>query len=93
VAAPKRGPGYAVRHVRVGNQLHIVRFHTTTGEAWHVNGDGYEPLGEFGPVPAGEFDVTLVAGGKNWMGFRLDRKAGTTWLLRADTWHRVAEPE
>jgi hypothetical protein len=93
VGSPKRGPGYALRYVRLGNQLHTVRFHTITGETWHIKGDTFEPLGEFGPVPAGDYDVTLIAGSKNWMGFRLDRKTGTTWLLKADSWHMVAGPD
>jgi hypothetical protein len=92
-AGPPPGPGYALRHVRLGPQLHVVRFHTRTGDSWHVAGGRYEPLGEFGPVRAGEFDLTLIAGTKNWMGFRQDAKAGTTWLLKANTWHLVAEPD
>ncbi len=90
---PAPGPGFSLRHVRLGQELHVVRFHTRTGDSWHVGRDGFEPLGEFGPVAAGDFDLTLIAGGKNWMGFRQDRKGGTTWLLRANTWHLVAEPE
>jgi hypothetical protein len=91
--AKPAGPGYALRHIVVGDQLHAVRFHTKTGEAWHLGGDTFEPLAEFGKVPAGDFDITLIAGDKDWMGFRLDKKAGTTWVLQANIWQVVAEPE
>jgi hypothetical protein len=91
--AVKRGPGFAVRHVRLGKELHIVRFHGKTGEAWHVNRDAFETLGETGAVPPGEFDVKLIAGEDNWMGFRLDRKTGMTWLLQANKWHLAKEPD
>jgi hypothetical protein len=92
--APKPpGPGFAMRHITVGDQLHIVRFHTKTGATWHVGGDTFEPLAEFGKVPAGEFDLTLIASKKDWMGFRIDRKAGTTWILQANIWQEVTEPD
>ena len=90
---PAPGPGFAMRHIAVGDQLHIVRFHTKTGATWHIRGDTFEPLAEFGKVPAGEFDLTLIASKKDWMGFRLDRKAGTTWVLQANVWQEVTEPE
>jgi hypothetical protein len=92
-AAKPAGPGFAMRHITVGDQLHVVRFHTKTGATWHLGGDTFEPLAEFGKVPAGEFDLTLIASKKDWMGFRIDRKAGTTWLLQANLWQQVAEPE
>jgi hypothetical protein len=91
--APKPGPGYALRHVRTGNQLHLLRFHTTTGAAWHVNGAAFELQTETGPVPAGEFDVKMIAGKEEWMAFRLDRKSGKTWMLEANKWNAVAEPK
>jgi hypothetical protein len=59
---------------------------------WHIKGDTFEPLGEIGKVPAGDFDLTMIAGQKNWMAFRLDRKSGTTWLLQANIWQEVTEP-
>jgi hypothetical protein len=92
-AAKPAGPGYGLRHIRVGDQLHVLRFHTTTGATWHIGSDMFEPLGESGKVPAGDFDLTLIAGTKNWMGFRLDRKTGKTWLLEANSWQEVLEPE
>jgi hypothetical protein len=91
--AAKPGPGYALRHVRKGPQLHVLRFHTTTGETWHINGGAFELQGETGAVPAGEFDITMIAGKENWMAFRLDRKSGKTWLLEANKWNLAAEPE
>jgi hypothetical protein len=92
-AAKPAGPGYALRHVRLGDQLHVLRFHTTTGATWHIGADTFEPMAEAGKVPAGDFDLTLITGTKNWMGFRLDRKSGTTWILQANIWQKVAEPE
>jgi hypothetical protein len=90
--APNPGPAYALRHVRLGNQLHVLRLHTTTGAAWHINGLAFELQGETGPVPAGEFDIKMIAGEKNWMAFRLDRKSGKTWLLQANKWDLATEP-
>jgi hypothetical protein len=89
--APKPGPGYALRHVRLGNQLHVLRFHTATGAAWHVNGGTFDLQRETGPVPAGEFDLKMIAGQESWMAFRWDRKS--TWLLQANQWDMAAEPE
>jgi hypothetical protein len=91
--APKPDSEYALRHVRLGNQLHILRFHTTTGAAWHVNGGAFELQRETGPVPAGEFDIKMIAGEENWMAFRLDRKSGKTWVLQANQWDLAAEPK
>ena len=91
--AKPAGPGFALRHIVVGDQLHVVRFHTKTGATWHLGGDTFESLAEVGKVPAGEFDLTLIASNKDWMGFRLDKKAGTTWLLQANIWQQVTEPE
>lgn len=91
--AAKPAPGYSVRHTRVGDQLHIVRFHAATGAAWHLAGDKYVTLGETGPVPAGDYDVTMVAGQKDWMAFRIDRTSGKTWLLQANKWNAATEPE
>jgi hypothetical protein len=94
-AAPAKppGPGCALRHIVLGDQLHVVRFHTKTGATWHLDGDTFEPLAEFDKVPAGDFDVTLITGKKDWMGFRIDRKTGTTWILQANLWQAVTEPE
>jgi hypothetical protein len=91
--APKRGPGFDIRHVGLGDQLHVVRFHATTGETWHVNRNAYEALAESTAVAAGEFDITLIAGKEDWMGFRIDRKAGTSWLLLGRKWVKAKEPE
>jgi hypothetical protein len=91
-AAKPPGPGCALRHIIVGEQLHVVRFHTKTGASWHLRDDTFAPLTEFGKVPAGDFDLTLIAGKKDWMAFRLDRKSGMTWLLQANIWQEVTEP-
>jgi hypothetical protein len=91
--APRPGPLYALRHVRLGNQLHVLRFHTKTGTAWHINGGTFQQQREIGPVPAGQFDVKMIASQANWMAFRVDRKSGKTWLLQANQWDLAAEPE
>jgi hypothetical protein len=92
-APPPAGPGFAIRHVVVGDHLQVVRFHAKTGATWHVSGDAFKPLAEFDKVPAGEYDLTLIASKKDWMGFRIDRKTGATWILQANIWQRVVEPE
>jgi hypothetical protein len=92
-AAKAPGAGCALRHITVGDQLHVVRFHTRTGATWHLAGDKFEPLGEFGKVPAGDFDLTLIASKKDWMAFRVDRKTGASWLLQANIWAEITEPE
>jgi hypothetical protein len=73
--------------------LYLLRFHTRTGLAAVVQGDGYEFQGETGAVPAGDFDVSMIADEKQWMAVRADRSTGTTWLLQANQWNRVAEPK
>jgi hypothetical protein len=92
------GTGFAMRHVIVGDQLHVVRFHTRTGttwhlKGWHLKGDAFEPLAEFDRPPAGDFELTLLANKKDWLGFRIDRKAGTTWILQANIWQPVVGPD
>ncbi len=92
-AAKPPGVGCALRHIVVGDQLHAVRFHTGTGATWHLKGDTFEPLAEFGKVPAGDFDLTMIASKTDWIAFRLDRKSGTAWLLQANIWQEITEPE
>jgi hypothetical protein len=87
------GAGCDVRYIVVGDQLHVVRFHTKLGATWHIAGDKFEPFAEFGKVPPGEFDLILIASKKDWMGFRVDRKTGTTWVLQANIWQEITEPE
>ncbi|MCI0637806.1 MAG: hypothetical protein L0Y72_28795 [Gemmataceae bacterium] len=87
------GKGFELRHIRVGDRAHIVRFHAGTGAAAHIERDSFESLAETGPVMPGDFDVTMIATDQRWMAFRLDRGSGATWLLQANTWRRVSEPE
>jgi hypothetical protein len=89
-----RDKGYELRHVHVGNQLHVLRFHAGTGAAAHVAGDAYETYPETaGPPPIGSYQVTLIATKDTWMAFRFDQSSGATWMLRANQWDKVAEPE
>lgn len=92
-AAKPPGPGCTLRHIVVGDQLHVVRLHTKTGASWHLGGDTFEPMAEFAKVPPGDFDVTMIASKKEWMAFRIDKKSGTTWLYSANLWQEVTEPE
>ena len=92
-AAKAPGVGCALRHIVLGDQLHVVRFHTRSGETWHLSGDTFKPMGEFGKVPVGDFDLTMIASKKDWMAFRLDRKSGKSWLLQANLWAEITEPE
>jgi hypothetical protein len=92
-AAKPPGPGCVLRYIVVGDQLQVVRFHTKTGATWHLRHDTFEPLGEFDKVPAGDFELTMIASKTDWMAFRLDKKSGKTWLLQANLWQIVTEPE
>jgi hypothetical protein len=92
-AEPAAGTGYELRPIQVGGQLHVIRFHTGTGAAAHIDGTAYEALAEPGPLPAGTYDVTMMATKERWMAFRFDHASGGTWLLRANRWAKVAEPE
>jgi hypothetical protein len=92
--AAAKSKNFEFRQARVGDMLHLVRFDIKTGAAWVLRGTGaYERLAETGPVPEGDYDLTTVATDKTWMAFRLDRRSGTAWLLRNNTWHRVKDPE
>src|SRR5438105_4232624 len=64
---------YEFRQIRVGKQFEAIRFKVKTGEAWRIAGDKFEKLPETGPVPAGDYDVFLVAVEDDWMAFRIDR--------------------
>lgn len=88
--AAKPGPGYALRHVRQGDQLHVLRFHTTTREAWHINEDEFTLQGETGPVPAGEYDIKMIAGeSAGWRSgwIRSRARPGCCWGTSGD-WPR-----
>jgi hypothetical protein len=90
--APPAG-GYEVRHARVGSRLRLLRFHTRTGETSSVEVDTFQALAETGPVPPGDYDVTVLAADENrWMALRTDRVTGAAWLLKERKWHAVGEP-
>jgi hypothetical protein len=86
-------PRYEVRYALAGENLHLVRFDTRTGASAKVEGDTYQTLAESGPVPPGDYDVTVVATGKTWMAFRVDRSTGATWLMTNNRWQKVGEPD
>jgi hypothetical protein len=88
-----KGKAYELRLIRLGNTFQALRFHARTGESWSMVGERYEKIPETGPVPAGDYDVTLVSDDMNWMAFRIDRVSGATWQLRGNRWNRVNEPE
>ena len=89
-----KGKNYEFRKARVGANLHLIRLETKTGETWLLKGSGaFAPMVETGPVPAGDYDVTTVATEKSWMAFRIDRASGASWMLRADVWVKVKEPD
>lgn len=85
--------GFELRHLRLGDSLHVVRFHRGSGAAWRIERDSYERLAETGPVPAGDYDITLMATDTNWMAFRLEADSGAYWLFRKNQWDKVTEPE
>jgi hypothetical protein len=84
---------YELRLIRVGNTFQGIRFKSTTGETWRMDGDRFEKIPESGPIPAGDYEVTLVTDDTNWMAFRIDRVSGATWQMRGNKWHKVKEPE
>src|SRR5262245_22075439 len=74
-----KGKGFELRVIRLGNTFQALRLNVRTGESWTIAGDQYEKVPETGPVPAGDYDVTLVTDDTNWMAFRIDRLTGATW--------------
>lgn len=90
-----KGKTYQFRQARVGAMLHLLRFEAKSGSAWVLRGNGaFVPLTEGGDAPpAGDYDVTMIATEKNWMAFRIDRVSGMSWLLRANIWVKIKEPE
>jgi hypothetical protein len=89
----RAGQGFELRHFRVGEQLHVIRFHRGTGAAAHIERDAYEALAETGPVPAGDYDITIITTETQWMAFRLEADSGSFWLLRKNQWDKASEPE
>jgi hypothetical protein len=85
--------GYELRLIRVGNTFQSIRFKTETGESWIIVVNKYEKLPENGPVPPGDYDVTLITDGVIFMAFRIDRRTGATWQLKNRQWVKVKEPE
>ena len=89
---PPANDRYEFRQIRVGKQFEVIRFKVKTGESWRIAGDKFEKLAETGPVPAGDYEVSLIAVEDDWMAFRIDRVSGTTWMLRQRQWIRLKEP-
>ncbi len=92
-AAPAGSGRYEVRYARAGDHLHLIRFDPRTGACAKVEGNAYQSLAESGPVPPGDYDVTIVATEQTWMAFRVDRSTGTTWLMSNNRWQKVREPD
>jgi hypothetical protein len=88
-----KGKQFELRLIRVGKTFQSIRFNVSTGETWTIVEDKYEKVPETGPLPAGDYDVTLVTDDSDWMAFRIDRVSGTTWQLRGNKWVKVKEPE
>ncbi|MCI0461030.1 MAG: hypothetical protein L0Z62_29125 [Gemmataceae bacterium] len=84
---------YELKIVRVGNTFQGLRYKVRTGESWMLSGDRYEKVPETTPVPAGDYEVTLITDDTNWMAFRIDRVSGATWQLRGNRWVRFKEPD
>jgi hypothetical protein len=91
--APAKGKRHELRLIRVGNTFQSIRFNVSTGEAWTIAGDKFEKVPETTPVPAGDYDVTLVTDDTNWMAFRIERVSGSTWQMRGNKWLKIKEPE
>ncbi len=73
---------YELRLFRAGRAFEGIRFRVSTGETWVMAGDRYEKVAEADAVPAGDYDVSLLADEDHSVVFRLDRFSGTTWLLK-----------
>lgn len=84
---------HAIRYVRVGNQLHFLRFNAKTGATATIQVDTYQVLAETGPVPLGDFEVTMIGTNEKWIAFRVNRASGSTWLLKDRKWFRANEPK
>src|SRR5437764_2468389 len=75
-------PTYELRMARVGNTFQGIRFKPASGASWIVVGNKWEPIEESGPVPGGDYDVTIVGTEEAFTAFRFDRKTGATWMLK-----------
>jgi hypothetical protein len=91
--ARHNGSRYELRMTRVGDILHVIRFEATTGQSAHIVDETYEKVPETGPVPIGDYDVSLISLDNDWRGFRLNRTTGTAWSLENTQWRQVAETD
>ncbi len=91
--AARDGKGFELRYVRVKDQLHVIRFHTGTGATAHIGGDTFDVYPETNPIPAGNYEVTMIATKDSWIAFRFDQATGTTWLLQGNKWNKITDPE
>jgi hypothetical protein len=91
---PARGhKDYELQATRAGDTIQAIRFKPATGEAWLFVLDKWSPIPESGPVPPGDFEVTMAARDRDFTAFRLDHRTGVTWLLNRGRWVRLKEPE
>src|SRR5262245_8943970 len=58
--AAERGE-FEFRALLVGKTYHVVRFKPRSGEVWGLNRDRWQKTKEGGALPAGDYDVVLLA--------------------------------
>jgi hypothetical protein len=83
---------FEMRTVRVGNTFQGIRFKPATGETWLINGRMWDKIEETGAVPAGDYDIFMVATEQDFTAFRFDHLTGATWHLQNRKWVKVQEP-
>src|ERR1043166_4228435 len=89
-----KAKNFEVRIVKVGDSYQAIRIRIRTGETWTAEGTKWLKIADAGPIPAGDYDVLLVATEKDYSAIRYDRVSGSSWLLRGgDKWVKMTEPE
>lgn len=83
---------HELRVIRVGKTFQGLRFKVSTGESWQLVVDKYEKIAETGPIPPGDYDITLVTDDSDWTAFRMERNSGFTWQLKNRKWVKFKEP-
>ena len=94
VAAVPYRKNFELRTLSNEGAFSVVRFSPTTGISWQLQELKWNPIGETGDLPIGDYDVQYMPGKNGFTVLRLDRYSGQVWYLNGeDKWELTAETQ
>lgn len=91
--AETKGRRFELRTLCVGANYACVRFERYSGESWLLGNLTWQKIEEAAPIHRSEYEITLVAKGKDFDILRIDRRSGVTWGYTKGKWLRITQPE